>query len=340
MNIENLLNDARVLRDDLASKLNDIQNSASQDIDVFKKYNKKILSVSPPGMLSEITVRKMLQNNLILENLVSFKLLVSLRIARNQVCGFNTHLLNIHSKEVGRNLALQLGYRVPKIVSEPKTIDDIQLRENTVLKPVGDAGARGVYYIFKKNNIVPVKKGKKIKSFDELKYKIIKDIELGVIKNSFFILEEIIYEDLEQLTPGRDLKFFMFYGKIGMVLETVRKPKLQRCWFDASSRKIETGKYLDKDFAGLGFDEKLGLKVCELSKKIPAPFMRIDLIKSHDGELLLGEFSPKPAGYDLYSEKYDKYLGELYLDAEARLLKDMLRNSGCFSDYLQYADNS
>lgn len=290
----------------------------------------------PPSMLSENLVRILQKKKIPIHNCASFSLLNSIRIHRNYVCGFNNNIIPIHDKMVGRELANHLGFITPRKISEVSDIESIDFKENCMLKPIGEAGGKGVYYIFSKNNIIPVKKGKKLTSFAALRDRILCDLEAGVLKSNKFFLEEVIYEDVVNKIPGRDIKFFMFYGEIGIVLENVKKPNLRRCWFDSKSNLIETGKYQDKKFQGVGFNKSLADEVCRLSAMLPVPFMRIDLIKSHDDKLVLGEFSPKPAGYDLYNAEIDQFLGSLFLDAEARLAKDLILRNNKFNEFLGF----
>jgi hypothetical protein len=66
------------------------------------------------------------------------------------------------------------------------------------------------------------------------------------------------------------------------------------------------------------------LKVAEyISLHIPSPFIRIDFHR-RGSELVCCEFTPRPGATWLYNRKADQMLGDAYLAAEGRLLKDFL----------------
>lgn len=60
-----------------------------------------------------------------------------------------------------------------------------------------------------------------------------------------------------------------------------------------------------------------------ISLAIPAPFIRIDFLKSFDG-LVFGEFTGHPGSYEQFNRKTDRLLGEFFVSAEARIVNDLL----------------
>src|SRR5699024_12747322 len=65
------------------------------------------------------------------------------------------------------------------------------------------------------------------------------------------------------------------------------------CWWTACGERIRTGKYGDDLFVGEGVTGEEGEMAAALSAKIPAPFIRIDFLRSDNG-LVFGEFTSKP----------------------------------------------
>src|SRR5699024_10295225 len=124
--------------------------------------------------------------------------------------------------------------------------------------------------------------------------------------------------------PARDLKFYMFYGKVGVVLEIIRDPEVRHCWWNGNGERIFTGKYEESLFHGKGITPEEISMIESLSEEIPAPFVRIDFLTLEKG-IVFGEFTPKPGDYDDFNIETDLLLGDYYLDAQARLEADLLQ---------------
>jgi hypothetical protein len=80
----------------------------------------------------------------------------------------------------------------------------------------------------------------------------------------------------------------------------------------------------DDHFAGRGFTPEMLETAERISAEIPAPFLRIDF-HSTGSELVFCEFTPTSGSIWSYGRETDQFLGECYLDAEARLLDDLLK---------------
>jgi hypothetical protein len=101
---------------------------------------------------------------------------------------------------------------------------------------------------------------------------------------------------------------------------------------------VRTGKYDEDLFKGQGaIQSELDL-ASDISLKIPAPFIRIDFLRSDNG-LVFGEFTPKPGNYDDFDEKTDKWLGDYFLEAQGRLNNDLLYGKD-FSAFQQFAQHN
>ncbi|PIB49322.1 teichuronopeptide biosynthesis, partial [Pseudomonas sp. 2588-5] len=86
-------------------------------------------------------------------------------------------------------------------------------------------------------------------------------------------------------------------------------------------------------FEGEGFTKGELELVEKLSAELPVPFMRIDFLKTSK-ELVFGEFTPKPGNYDEFNQKTDQSLGEMYLEAEYKLIDDLINGKkfSCFKE--------
>jgi len=136
------------------------------------------------------------------------------------------------------------------------------------------------------------------------------------------MIEEIIYENRENQTLAKDFKFYCFYGQVGLILEIQREPEIRHCWWNSSMERINVDKYNESLYDGSGVSQDEIKMVEELSSNIPAPFMRIDFLRS-ENKLIFGEFTPKPGNYDEFSKEIDQKLGDLFLKAEANLMNDL-----------------
>src|SRR5699024_11098961 len=135
------------------------------------------------------------------------------------------------------------------------TVETIPEREEIVIKPVDAAGARGVYLIHEQNYIFDVRNAQILTSYTQLKEALQQDLDSGAVDEDAWLIEQLIYENKKQLIPARDLKFYSFYGKVGLILEIVRDPEIRHTWWTRDGKRIGTGKYDATLFAGQGVTE-------------------------------------------------------------------------------------
>src|SRR5699024_1612336 len=125
----------------------------------------------------------------------------------------------------------QFNILTPRVDEKTYSIETISRQTGIVIKPVDGAGARGVYIVHDEENIVDVKKHERLSSWDDLIKHLHDDLQEGAVAEDAWMIEEVIYEDKQTFKKGRDLKFYMFYGKVGVILEIVRYPELRQCWW-------------------------------------------------------------------------------------------------------------
>ncbi|MDX8047095.1 ATP-grasp fold amidoligase family protein [Gracilibacillus sp. S3-1-1] len=214
-----------------------------------------------------------------------------------------------------------LKIRRPWFDEQTYSIDNIPLKEQTVIKPVDGAGSRGVYLVMDREHIQDVRRKKIISGIDALRQQMKQDIESEWVESDHWSVEELISN--EQGKPAKDVKFYSFYGKVALILEIERYPALTYCWWTRDGQRISTGRYENELFKGTGvLHEEIELAE-KISQQIPAPFIRIDFLKT-DKELVFGEFTPKPGNFDEFDAITDSWLGEYYTEAETRLFQDLL----------------
>lgn len=322
--------------DKLVAKKNDIQANYQDALtyigrlymnedDIYRNtiYQKLMEGLSTEE-IPEFMIRAGLTEEPIpLQNVASFRSALHMRMRRLQLRKSLPEWI-LDDKIKAYEFVEELAIRTPKVDASTYSLKEIPQREGIVIKPSDGAGGRGVYLVHRLDYIYDVKNSQVLKSFEDLMTNMQKDLNDGAVAEDDWMIEEIIYENKEDLTPARDLKFYMFYGKLGLVLEIVRDPEVRHCWWNGDGERVLTGKYEESLFHGKGIRPEEIRMVESLSEEIPAPFLRIDFLTSETG-IVFGEFTPKPGDYDDFDEETDRLLGDYYLDAQARLEADLLQ---------------
>ena len=250
----------------------------------------------------------------------SFIEMMNYRTKKKKLGGRRLPEWELNNKARGTEFSKNCDQRVPEIYQRSVGMNEIKWRNGSVIKPVPGAGSEGVYCYRSEDNIFDILGGKKLKSRDVLFDSMRAYIETH--DNDRWIVEELI-EGEDGALP-RDLKFYSFYGEIGLILEVRKEPDKKYCFYTPDGNIINTGKYSRKKlFEGNGFSDEALEKARKLSLEIPAPFVRIDYLDTGDG-LVFGEFTPRPGGFGLINKNTDAMLGELFIAAETRLMNDLI----------------
>lgn len=268
----------------------------------------------------------------------SFRGSLNMRMRKNQMQpGLPEWPLD--DKRTAYRFAQKLEIPTPDIDHEIYTIDTIPVKEGIVLKPAEGAGARGVYLIHATEDIFDVKNSSTLSTWSELIESMQRDLQTGAVEADAWIVEQLVYEDRTEQQPARDIKFYSFYGKVGLILEIVRDPEIRQCWWTVSGERIGTGKYEESLFHGLGVNSEEIAMAEKISSEVPVPFLRIDFLRGENG-LVFGEFTPKPGNYDEFDQQTDQLLGDYFLDAEARLIDDLLQGKAfhTYKELVQQTD--
>ena len=276
----------------------------------------------PSVELSEAFVRQASMVGAQLHSAASFRDCLTRATRRRQLSGIRNELA-LNNKARGNRFARSLGIAHPKRLSKALKIADIELQPNTVLKPTNGSSSHGIFVILA-NRIVEVKSGETVPSSELVKSKARDLLKRKIIKRDRWVLEELIGDVVgDSVTPASDLKFYCFYGQLGFVLEVERQTQTRYCEWLPSGERAQTGRYAGQQFEGLGFTAEQAEVALSISQQIPAPFMRIDFLRSSN-QFVFGEFTPRPGQYNAFNAEFDRYLGEHYLAAEARLQRDLL----------------
>lgn len=228
----------------------------------------------------------------------------------------------LDSKIIAHDFARRMGIHGARIRSVNKKLIDLNFLPNTFFKPVYESCARGVFFVDAEGQITHLNGYEKFSGRPDAEVFATQLLREGVIKKDAWIEEDLI----SGMTPNsiaRDIKFYMFYGQVGLVLETQRQPDLKRCWYNKEGEVISVGKYDNLRFEGTGQFEKARDIAVKLSLAIPAPFVRIDfLLKGED--VYFGEITPAPSGFDELDHATDSRLGAMFVKASTRLSYDLI----------------
>lgn len=272
----------------------------------------------------------------------SFSVAMNLRSRKKQINPYTAPEDYLRSKDDGYRFARKIDVRIPR--DEPRTygLQSLPLQEGIVVKPTNGEGSRGVFIVHSADDIVEVKTATTIKGgFGELRARMADMLARKFVRLDEWISQEVIYEDRAAKIAARDFKFFCFYGKCPLVWEIVRFPSPRACWWDDDKTPADVGRLYAhyEPLNGIGYSDAAMQFALNISKQIPAPFVRIDVMNGVDGPVL-GEFTGHPGNFDRMAPKYDRILGEAFLDAENRLFADLMAGKEfrafheCFSQRL------
>lgn len=315
---------------------NIIKAHRNEPEDIRKNIYSKLINVMKLEEITEPMMNKMLQFKMPLKQISSFRVCMTLHLRRRQLNRFGPEWA-LENKKNAYNFVDRLGVKRPWRDNDTKKFSEIEKKERIVIKPAIGSGSKGCYIIIRFNRIRDVSRCKYLEGWRELEKSIKDDLETGRVKGDRWIVEELILEDETTEQPGRDFKFYSFYGKIALIREVYRYPKTMHCWWSPEGNIVKTGRYDDESFKGEGFEKYHLDYVSYISSQIPAPFFRIDFLKSTN-ELIFGEFTPKIGNYNQFNAEYDEMLGEYFLDAEGRLKEDLL-NGKDFSHYNEFINS-
>ena len=300
----------------LLSYLNKLNKQ--QRIDILEFASERF----PANELSEAFVRQASSLGATLHSASSFSESLTRATRKRQLSGFRNEL-ELNSKAIGYRFARALGVEHPKQLTQPKPIEQLDLNQLAVLKPTSGSSSNGIY-ILSDSLITEVKTGKTIAGEKALRERVSELLNKKVIRNDRWVLEEYIGDEIQgRHIPARDLKFYCFYGELGFVLEVDREHGGHYCEWLPDMTQAKTGRYRNSSFAGNGFTQEQVNCALAVSAAIPAPFMRIDFLRS-ENKFVFGEFTPRPGQYNAFNTHFDRYLGEHYLKAEARLQSDLI----------------
>lgn len=224
------------------------------------------------------------------------------------------------------------GISTPKVYCKNTKLEEIQFNPDWgsfVLKPEQSHSSFGVSLNYLDLDTLKYLEllTNKTMDFDEI-LKFSKELMSEKKFSNNWMVEELLLADDGDLYALDDWKFYTFYGEIGLILQKHKclDGTVQYKLYDENLNIItNTGKYighLNNDLPVAIHIQQMIKDAKKLSSLIPRPYMRVDLFSTNKG-VVFGEFTPFPGGFSMFWKSWDQYLGQLWLDAEARLEIDI-----------------
>ncbi len=298
-----------------------------------EQFYEKLSKILKSEYVTHNFLRKLERRKLKVEKAISFRnIMIENSAIRRLGCPEYAWLLD--RKINAYKFADRIGLRRPKNNLKIYKLSEIEEKnEPVVIKPVHSTGSMGVYLVFNKNTILSAKEGIYLNSWSELMEDASRKLATGKagkspllksLSRDEWMVEELIVGEDGDNTPASDLKFYCFYGEVIIVSESNPAFHKKFCYWDVDMNLVETGRYQKKFYAhGKGFTKEDLEIAIKTSLEIPAPFIRLDMLKGQQG-LVFCEATPRPGNFHLFNKEYDRKFGEAYRRAERRILKDLL----------------
>jgi hypothetical protein len=218
------------------------------------------------------------------------------------------------------SLLAELGHPLPAKLLVDGSIDDVKplLAEYDalVLKPVVGSASTGVFLLQRTPS-----------GWRDLRRETVHS-DVGILQKlaGQTIRGEVVERwSAEQLVTGPggrhpvDWKVYMFGDQCGLVLQKMHLPDAVTFrWWGPDWQPVDVGKYtakIDKRLRAPRDPSRVLELAASVSRSLPMPFIRVDLIEGADG-YCLSEVAPTPGTYHRFFSEWDARLGMLWEAAE------------------------
>jgi len=327
-----VLRECELRADSLARQFISTHHSAAASDGLFRE----LLTMIGPDAVSETLVRQAAAARVPLSGLASFRRSLSMRSRGRSLTGLSQEWA-LNNKRVAYRFAAASDVPFPQTFQAGCTLETLSKTtfRRVAVKPERGAGANGVYLVMDPTSIYDVARKEWLSSWDAMISAMKTRLDAGRLTCDSWLVEELILENSQEGTPGRDLKFYCFYGEVGLVLEVRRYNGLKYCEWDGQGQQVFSGKYDRCRFDGEGATPEQLALAANLSAAVPAPFLRLDFLRSDSAPtgMVFGEVTPRPGNFQAFNDELDRILGERFLAAEGRLLNDLVKRKKTFPHY-------
>lgn len=243
------------------------------------------------------------------------------------------------NKPEGARFARMMGLHVAR-QQAPCPAAELTPAPGMAIKPESGSESLGVYLIFSEDRIGDVHNNRFFSGYDTLRDHMAEDLATGRVHKDLWIAEELMADSRDETGVACDWKFYSFYGDIRLIGRMKRFPQMHQAWFDTEGRIVPLGFTLENNETeeAPALPEGLLDLVREISREIPAPFIRIDLLETDKG-FALGEFTARPRYWHDFARGLDLEFGDAFIQAQARLEEDLM-NGKTFRTWKAFAKDS
>jgi hypothetical protein len=319
--------DDRALQDEV-SRLMAPKALREADDTYLENTVQPVLRRVPADRVAHGALRRIERNGLSVARGLSFKARI---VAMSEVRRFGVFRPSweLDTKNTAYRFLDALEVRRPFSDSKARRFDSISAQFPSVIKATRSTGSRGCYLLFDPQHIVHARDNTILTSLEELRDHAHQEMGRTGRRSpsrplpNRWMVEEMILENSSKLVPARDFKFYCFYGEILLMQESRRLPSLEVAFWNDQNEPTRTGRYEDSEFEGMGINPDHREIVSRISREIPFPFMRIDMLNGGD-EIVFGEFTPRPGHFEQFNDYWDRRMGEAWAVAESRITEDLL----------------
>lgn len=312
----------RAALDQLRQMLNEVRSSEEQAADEKERLM--------AALYSELGMQDVAQEQVL--DVVGYDIGVSFRAQMVRLLHLKDRLAakgyeiapRENDKMRDRAFAEALGVPTPTLLFNDVPTGKVKATPNSIIKPMVGESSRGVFFVQADGGIFSLKTRNIYADFEEAAAEYAR--WYGDESEPRWIGESAVLD--VNGDPARDIKVYAFYGEIGMYVEVVRfGNNLSHpiaATYDADGERI-TFRESDDPLRSAEIPHGVSEMASKISRSSPVPFVRVDFLIGRDGPVL-GEITPHPGG--IYagdgSDQYDRMLGKMFLEAEARLTIDLL----------------
>lgn len=281
----------------------------------------RLLDYADPTTVGHPQLRIVEKHRLSVRRGLSFHAIMLQRSEARRHAGVRDRVWRLDDKAAGYRFADALGVRRPASDLIPRKLEDLTPTPPAVVKPFKSTGARGCYLLMPGGTVIDLRHRETLGSWDEAKARARRLLAAPHSRvRDPWIVEELILDDG---APARDLKFFGFYGEVPCLVEIDRLPEFRRAYLTPDGTVLDTGKpnTLTRPYGASKEQIALAEKI---SREIPAPFCRIDMLRDGATSAVVGEFTPRSGQFEGFDRATDRWLAEKWVQAERRLLDDAL----------------
>ncbi|MBA0123939.1 hypothetical protein H0B56_00090 [Haloechinothrix sp. YIM 98757] len=304
-----------------------LHRNAMREADAaYRKKVQELLDIAEPRHMTHLMARELENNDLSLRSSLSFTALMFEQSEARRLGAFRPAWL-LDNKTNAYAFVDELGVRRPASDRKTYRFAEIEQAHPVVIKPVRGTGSRGAYAVFAPDRIRHLFDGKELSSWAEMAAHAGKLMAPGARRRlpDRWMVEELVLEDGASHRLATDVKFYACYGEVLLVRESRRLPggtQAVQFWTGAGER-TDVGIPDEPLPEARGATPEQCELVREISRRIPVPFMRIDMLRGED-ELVFGEFTPRPGGFEQLNAEWDRAFAEGWVRAEGRIIEDVL----------------